>query len=91
MTRSECLREAAARVGPRAEQYGKPEDNFQAIARLWNAYLKNKKGESLQPYDVALMLGLLKIARAAACPQHNDSWVDLAGYAACGVDAFQSC
>jgi hypothetical protein len=32
------------------------------------------------------MLGLLKIARLRANPTHRDSWVDLAGYAACGYE-----
>ena len=35
-------------------------------------------------YDVAVMMALLKIARISENPQHMDSWVDLAGYAACG-------
>ena len=38
----------------------------------------------IEPEDVAIMMGMLKIARLASNPQHMDSWVDLAGYAACG-------
>jgi hypothetical protein len=34
--------------------------------------------------DVAVMMGLLKIARIKTSPAHADNWVDLAGYAACG-------
>lgn len=36
------------------------------------------------PEDVAAMMALLKIARIAAGGKKADSWVDLAGYAACG-------
>ena len=30
------------------------------------------------------MMALLKIARASANPEHIDSWIDGAGYMACG-------
>ena len=36
------------------------------------------------PETVALMMALLKVARLIKSPEHLDSWVDLAGYAACG-------
>jgi hypothetical protein len=32
------------------------------------------------------MLALLKIARLKNSPNHRDSWVDIAGYAACGAE-----
>lgn len=38
----------------------------------------------LDPYDVAAMLSLLKIARIASGHAKEDNWIDLAGYAACG-------
>jgi len=41
----------------------------------------------LKPHDVALMMALLKIARLKGNPIHGDSWVDLAGYAACGAES----
>ena len=34
--------------------------------------------------DVAAMMALLKIARASVNPEHVDSWIDGAGYMACG-------
>jgi hypothetical protein len=40
----------------------------------------------LGPTDVAIMMSLLKISRLAWSPTKADSWVDLAGYAACGAD-----
>lgn len=80
-TRASILDEAKAIVGGgRQEDYGGPEDSFQRIADLWSAY----DGTHFTPVDVAIMMALLKIARLESNPKHHDSWVDLAGYAACG-------
>ncbi len=74
--------------GDRNETYGKPESSFRTIAALWNEYLRvvpPVPGDVIRPHDVAAMLALLKIARIAASGgTHKDSWLDLAGYAACG-------
>ena len=66
--------------GQREQDYGTPEQNFQIIADLWSAY----KGVSFSPVDVAMMMSLLKIARIKSGGGTGDSFVDLAGYAACG-------
>ena len=58
------------------DQYGEPEDCFQDIASLWAAY----KGVDFDPFDVAMMMSLLKVARAKANPKHTDNYVDLCGY-----------
>ena len=60
----------------RNDQYGEPEDCFQDIANLWAAY----KGVDFDPFDVAMMMSLLKVARAKANPQHTDNYIDLCGY-----------
>jgi hypothetical protein len=82
------LEEAAATLEARGKPYGGAEDNFERIARLWNAHLANRYNAhailKLDPWDVALMMILLKTARLANDPYHRDSWVDIAGYAACG-------
>ena len=79
--------------GDRNETYGKPESSFGTIATLWNEYLRvvtTVPGDALQPHDVAAMLALLKIARIAGSGgTHKDSWLDLAGYAACGWEIVQ--
>lgn len=81
--RDEILTEAGHIVnGARADAYGGPEDSFFQIANLWSAY----KGQAFTMEDVAIMLALLKIARLRNSPSHKDSWVDLAGYAACGAE-----
>lgn len=92
MTREETLDRAKAVVtGERESTYGGPEDSFRLIANLWEPYIMSKCASSgvlvcIEPEDVAILLALLKIARLASSPAHEDSWVDLAGYAACGAE-----
>lgn len=82
MNRLDTLKAAAECVcGSREEDYGSPEDNFAVIAALWTAYT----GTDVAPKDVAMMMALLKIARAKAGSK-PDTYVDLAGYAACGAE-----
>ena len=82
-TRKRVLSEAERCVcGQREQDYGEPEDSFQKIGTFWTAYLNY--AVKIDAEDVAAMMALLKIARISENPQHMDSWVDLAGYAACG-------
>lgn len=67
--------------GDREHDYGTPEDNFKTIAGLWSAYI----GKEISSIDVAMMMALMKIARIKAGTK-PDSFVDLAGYAACGAE-----
>lgn len=81
--REKCLRLANEAInGMRDEQYGSPEDNFKTIARLWSEYLE----VVISPVDVAMMMSLLKIARIKSGRRTGDSFVDIAGYAACGYE-----
>lgn len=82
------LEAAASAVEDRGLNYGKPENNFANIARLWNAHLHNAYGAAptIRAHDVAIMQMLLKIARIENTPNHRDSYVDIAGYAACGYE-----
>ena len=88
VTRETILHQAAQMVsGDRQDDYGTPENNFQTIANLWNAYLSASRSAApsrLTPVDVAAMMALLKIARVASGHGKTDNWIDLAGYAACG-------
>lgn len=91
MTRKDILDHANKCVnGDRDEQYGNPENNFKMIANLWMEYLENCGSVTngtevfLRPEDVASMMALMKIARIATGSPKEDSWIDLAGYAACG-------
>ena len=83
MTRKECLDAAGKAVlTDRAREYGHPEDNFGLIAALWSRYTER----DISSADVAAMMILLKLARIEGNPRHADSWVDIAGYAACGAE-----
>ena len=89
MTRENVLDEAKKCVcGQRQQDYGTPEDNFTTIANLWSDYLIAAHPEmavslgDITAEDVAIMMALLKIARIAR-GSTPDSFVDLAGYAAC--------
>lgn len=84
MTRAEVLDKAKECVtGKREESYGSPEDNFAKIANLWSAYVGCFEFSSV---DVAMMMALLKIARIGTGTETDDSFVDIAGYAACGAE-----
>lgn len=92
LPRVEVLNDAIRCVSvDRNATHGEPEDSFAFIAALWDAYLTEKgllaDGERISRADVALMMGLQKVARAAVNPLHKDSWTDVAGYAACGYEA----
>lgn len=83
MNRSECLDKAKEIVnGARQKNYGKPEKNFKQIAIYWSIYLDH----DVSATDVALMMVLMKLARLQNKPDHDDSWVDIAGYAANGAE-----
>lgn len=83
MTREETLERALKCVcGGRENEYGSPEDNFKVIAGLWSIY----KSVTFTANDVAMMMALLKIARIKSGTGTEDSYVDLAGYAACGAE-----
>lgn len=64
--------------GQRNEDYGNINDSFNRIAGLWSAYT----GITLDKYDVAKMMMLLKISRAKN-GNHRDSYVDIVGYVEC--------
>lgn len=80
--RQKLLEDALARVTACDDKRGAPENSFKRIAELWTAYL----GYEVKPHDVAALMALLKIARIKRAPEDRDSWLDLAGYAACGSD-----
>lgn len=86
MNRKKVLETADKAVnGDRDTQYGNPEDSFERIAEYWQTYLEDKVNIGAE--DVAIMMILFKIARLEGSEYlHQDSWVDIAGYAACGCE-----
>lgn len=63
--------------GDRQKEYGHPSINFKRIADSWSAYL----GKELSPFDVCMLMILLKAQRCAEGP-HKDTLVDIGGYTA---------
>lgn len=83
--------------GERNKTYRHPSENFENIANLWNAYFQSiqpredvfdgmQKQEpefKINKHDVAYMMILMKVARGATNQEHEDTIIDIAGYAGC--------
>jgi hypothetical protein len=65
----------------RRDVYGPPEDTYRRIATLRSVV------DECQDSQIREILGMVvtKVARLVQTPDHLDSWVDVAGYARCGV------
>lgn len=84
--RQDILDEASKCVNiDRTQNYGPPEQGFKNIAEIWSVIL----GTPITSAQVAQCMVGLKLARLIQSPGHKDSWVDIAGYAACGWEASQ--
>ena len=77
MTGEAMLRRAASIVANRRQIYGEPPPFMAAVAQRWSITL----GRTIAPSEVVLCLIDLKLARLAHDPTHQDSIVDVAGYA----------
>lgn len=83
---SDILLRADAIAGhSRSRDYGHPYHNHQRIADIWNVQAGHLLGEDQEftPELVALMMIGLKLARLANSPSHEDSVLDICGYAKC--------
>lgn len=74
----------------RNKSYGEPDEDFQRIARIASAmgfrFTSDGFNRELTGADVALFMIALKTSRLTWSPSHQDSWTDIAGYAACGFE-----
>jgi hypothetical protein len=79
MKRQQTLDAASVLINRnRAATYGDAFAMHSQIGIMWGAILKC----SIQPYQVALLMAALKLARASYNPRHEDNLIDLCGYAA---------
>jgi hypothetical protein len=89
--RASLLEEATSLVtGDRNNSYGPPHMDFQRTADAASGYgYCGPGGRPLAAHDIAILVMLVKISRLQWTPGKRDSWVDIAGYAACGFEASQ--
>jgi len=82
MNRAEILHEAERCIcSDRQNEYGTPENSFQAIANFWNTYL-GERVDKITSGDVAIMMALMKVARIQTGRYKADSYTDACGYLA---------
>lgn len=85
MDREEILQTAIRlTMGDRNDQNGDPFENHQRIAQIWSVILN----QEIEPYQVALCMAGLKLARLAYNPL-EDSFVDGAAYLAIAGEIVQ--
>jgi hypothetical protein len=94
--RAELLEEANSLVnGDRNNAYGPPHQDFQRTADMLTAMgfrfgdYRDGDDARIEAHHVAMILAAVKLSRLAWSPDKRDSWVDLAGYAACGHEAYE--
>ena len=69
----------------RNNQYGPPTQDFERTAALWNTLFGGKAdGRPFVAHDVAIAMIAIKLSRITWSPEKEDSWMDIAGYTACG-------
>lgn len=89
MKRDEVLDAAKSLInGDRAKDYGDAYDNHARIAEGWNVIMRgaiNSHGY-LTPAHIALMMDWVKTSRLIETIDHQDSWIDKAGYTALGSE-----
>lgn len=85
--RNDILRTAENLIcGDRQETYGSAKVSHERIGKMWAAYLGERlHQQTVSATDVAAMMVLMKVARAASST-HSDNWVDVCGYAALAAE-----
>tara|TARA_R110000824_G_scaffold1912_1_gene9363 strand:+ start:1965 stop:2225 length:261 start_codon:yes stop_codon:yes gene_type:complete len=82
MNRYKVLGEASDLInGDREIEHGQPRHTFRRTAKMWSGYLC----QDISPSDVCVMMVLLKAARLRH-KLSDDSFIDMAGYAALGSE-----
>ena len=68
--------------GDRQVDYGDASKNFARIARMWEVIF----GHQVTLEQVHLAMIAVKMSRLVNSPGHQDSWIDIAGYAALAAE-----
>ena len=77
MSAEAMLQHAAEILAERSKTYGDPRQSMSAIAARWSIAL----GQPVMPTQVVLCMMDLKLARLRRDPTHQDSMIDVIGYA----------
>ena len=81
MKRDEILDVAKGLInGARAKAYGDAYENHERIAKMWSVIL----GREVSVSQVYQCMVALKLSRLIVTPEHEDTWIDICGYAALG-------
>ena len=78
MNKNQLLDACKVALNSRGQHYGKVLENHSRIAKIWSLII----GSEVTEEQVALMMVGLKVARLIETPDHQDSILDIAGYAA---------
>ena len=73
-------------TGDRNREYGEPDQNIGRTYEMLRAYLGTRSGLELEPEDVCAFAIILKLGRLSHDSSKRDTWMDIAGYAACAGD-----
>ncbi len=85
--REEVLTKATdAVMGARNNTYGPPTQDFDRSARVLTSLGFRFQGGRIHSHHIAMIQIAVKLTRLTWSPSHEDSWVDLAGYAANGYE-----
>jgi len=81
MKREQILDKAKVLIsGERAKDYGDAYLNHKRIANLWSPILD----KDITVEQVYACMIAVKLSRLIETPDHEDSWIDICGYAALG-------
>ena len=81
MKREQILDKAKVLIsGERAKDYGDAYLNHKRIAELWSPILD----KDITVEQVYACMIAVKLSRLIETPNHEDSWIDICGYAALG-------
>ncbi len=80
MNKEQLLTAALDAVTVRGSAYGDAYTNHKRIADFWSLILETE----VRPDQVAPMMIGVKLTRLIETPDHQDSYIDIAGYAATG-------
>ena len=81
MKREQILDKAKTLIsGERAKDYGDAYLNHKRIAELWSRILD----KDITVEQVYACMIAVKLSRLIETPDHEDSWIDICGYAALG-------